>query len=95
MGLSGCCLHWAAIRPFPPACANRQTGHKKKLNTYIEFSELLDMGPFMEGTGKLGAMWPFSVPGASSSGSKWCSCVIGVCVCARTGLICSFLLFWD
>ncbi|XP_060115140.1 ubiquitin carboxyl-terminal hydrolase 48 [Heteronotia binoei] len=27
---------------------DRQTGHKKKLNTYIEFSELLDMGPFME-----------------------------------------------
>ncbi|XP_015268118.1 PREDICTED: ubiquitin carboxyl-terminal hydrolase 48 isoform X3 [Gekko japonicus] len=29
---------------------DRQTGHKKKLNTYIEFSELLDMGPFMEDT---------------------------------------------
>ncbi|XP_054857186.1 ubiquitin carboxyl-terminal hydrolase 48 isoform X1 [Eublepharis macularius] len=27
---------------------DRQTGHKKKLNTYIEFSELLDMDPFME-----------------------------------------------
>ncbi|XP_042334853.1 ubiquitin carboxyl-terminal hydrolase 48 isoform X3 [Sceloporus undulatus] len=27
---------------------DRQTGHKKKLNAYIEFSELLDMEPFME-----------------------------------------------
>ncbi|XP_070812409.1 ubiquitin carboxyl-terminal hydrolase 48 isoform X3 [Pituophis catenifer annectens] len=27
---------------------DRQTGHKKKLNAYIEFSELLDLGPFME-----------------------------------------------
>ncbi|XP_020637749.3 ubiquitin carboxyl-terminal hydrolase 48 isoform X1 [Pogona vitticeps] len=27
---------------------DRQTGHKKKLNTYLEFSEVLDMGPFME-----------------------------------------------
>ncbi|XP_061456822.1 ubiquitin carboxyl-terminal hydrolase 48 isoform X2 [Rhineura floridana] len=27
---------------------DRQTGHKKKLNAYIEFSELLDMVPFME-----------------------------------------------
>ncbi|XP_048823310.1 ubiquitin carboxyl-terminal hydrolase 48 isoform X5 [Lagopus muta] len=27
---------------------DRQTGHKKKLNTYIGFSELLDMKPFME-----------------------------------------------
>uniref|UniRef100_A0A674KBV0 Ubiquitin carboxyl-terminal hydrolase 48 n=2 Tax=Terrapene triunguis TaxID=2587831 RepID=A0A674KBV0_9SAUR len=27
---------------------DRQTGHKKKLNTYIGFSELLDMEPFME-----------------------------------------------
>lgn len=30
----------------------RQTGHKKKLNAYIEFSELLDLGPFMEDKGK-------------------------------------------
>nr|XP_060614752.1 ubiquitin carboxyl-terminal hydrolase 48-like [Anolis sagrei ordinatus] len=30
---------------------DRQTGHKKKLNTYIEFSELLDMEPFMEDKG--------------------------------------------
>ncbi len=28
--------------------SHRQTGHKKKLNTYIGFSELLDMEPFME-----------------------------------------------
>ncbi|XP_044523778.1 ubiquitin carboxyl-terminal hydrolase 48 isoform X4 [Gracilinanus agilis] len=27
---------------------DRQTGHKKKLNTYIGFSELLDMEPYME-----------------------------------------------
>nr|XP_034974348.1 ubiquitin carboxyl-terminal hydrolase 48 isoform X2 [Zootoca vivipara] len=27
---------------------DRQTGHKKKLNAYIEFSELLDMEPYME-----------------------------------------------
>ncbi|XP_052547662.1 ubiquitin carboxyl-terminal hydrolase 48 isoform X3 [Tympanuchus pallidicinctus] len=27
---------------------DRQTGHKKKLNTYIGFSEVLDMKPFME-----------------------------------------------
>ncbi|XP_018430579.1 PREDICTED: ubiquitin carboxyl-terminal hydrolase 48 [Nanorana parkeri] len=27
---------------------DRQTGHKKKLNTYIAFSETLDMGPFVE-----------------------------------------------
>lgn len=43
---SGVCKH------FFPACAIRQTGHKKKLNTYLEFSELLDMGPFMENTGE-------------------------------------------
>uniref|UniRef100_UPI0037E73434 ubiquitin carboxyl-terminal hydrolase 48 isoform X2 n=1 Tax=Semicossyphus pulcher TaxID=241346 RepID=UPI0037E73434 len=28
---------------------DRQTGHKKKLNTFISFPEQLDMGPFMEG----------------------------------------------
>jgi len=27
----------------------RQTGHKKKLNTFISFPEQLDMGPFFEG----------------------------------------------
>ncbi|XP_007518887.1 ubiquitin carboxyl-terminal hydrolase 48-like [Erinaceus europaeus] len=27
---------------------DRQTGHKKKLNTYISFSELLDMEPYVE-----------------------------------------------
>lgn len=27
----------------------RQTGHKKKLNTFISFPEQLDMGPFLEG----------------------------------------------
>ncbi|XP_051786330.1 ubiquitin carboxyl-terminal hydrolase 48 isoform X2 [Erpetoichthys calabaricus] len=27
---------------------DRQTGHKKKLNTYIGFPEILDMGPFLE-----------------------------------------------
>ncbi|XP_063001242.1 ubiquitin carboxyl-terminal hydrolase 48 isoform X2 [Elgaria multicarinata webbii] len=27
---------------------DRQTGHKKKLNTYFEFSEVLDMEPFLE-----------------------------------------------
>ncbi|XP_030632377.1 ubiquitin carboxyl-terminal hydrolase 48 isoform X2 [Chanos chanos] len=30
---------------------DRQTGHKKKLNTFISFPELLDMGPFLEGNG--------------------------------------------
>uniref|UniRef100_A0A8D2L9K5 Ubiquitin carboxyl-terminal hydrolase 48 n=1 Tax=Varanus komodoensis TaxID=61221 RepID=A0A8D2L9K5_VARKO len=30
---------------------DRQTGHKKKLNTYFEFSELLDMEPFLEDRG--------------------------------------------
>ncbi|XP_053308478.1 ubiquitin carboxyl-terminal hydrolase 48 [Spea bombifrons] len=29
---------------------DRQTGHKKKLNTYIGFSETLDMNPSLEGT---------------------------------------------
>ncbi|KAJ3602666.1 hypothetical protein NHX12_030415, partial [Muraenolepis orangiensis] len=29
---------------------DRQTGHKKKLNTFISFPEQLDMGPFMETT---------------------------------------------
>ncbi|XP_072239063.1 ubiquitin carboxyl-terminal hydrolase 48 isoform X2 [Leuresthes tenuis] len=28
---------------------DRQTGHKKKLNTFISFPEQLDMGPFFEG----------------------------------------------
>uniref|UniRef100_A0A7N8Y9E3 Ubiquitin carboxyl-terminal hydrolase 48 n=1 Tax=Mastacembelus armatus TaxID=205130 RepID=A0A7N8Y9E3_9TELE len=28
---------------------DRQTGHKKKLNTFISFPEQLDMGPFLEG----------------------------------------------
>lgn len=28
---------------------DRQTGHKKKLNTFISFPEQLDMGPFIEG----------------------------------------------
>ncbi|XP_066493077.1 ubiquitin carboxyl-terminal hydrolase 48 isoform X2 [Tiliqua scincoides] len=32
---------------------DRQTGHKKKLNTYLEFSELLSMEPFMENTAKV------------------------------------------
>ncbi|XP_058857927.1 ubiquitin carboxyl-terminal hydrolase 48 isoform X3 [Acipenser ruthenus] len=27
---------------------DRQTGHKKKLNTYISFPEIVDMGPYME-----------------------------------------------
>ncbi|XP_039611699.1 ubiquitin carboxyl-terminal hydrolase 48 isoform X1 [Polypterus senegalus] len=27
---------------------DRQTGHKKKLNTYIGFPEILDMGPFLD-----------------------------------------------
>ncbi|KAJ8260292.1 hypothetical protein GJAV_G00179290 [Gymnothorax javanicus] len=27
---------------------DRQTGHKKKLNTFISFPEVLDMGPFLE-----------------------------------------------
>ncbi|KAJ0023448.1 hypothetical protein NQD34_003347 [Periophthalmus magnuspinnatus] len=30
---------------------DRQTGHKKKLNTYISFPEQLDMGVFLEGKG--------------------------------------------
>ncbi|XP_029433962.1 ubiquitin carboxyl-terminal hydrolase 48 isoform X2 [Rhinatrema bivittatum] len=30
---------------------DRQTGHKKKLNSYIGFSEILDMEPFIEQTG--------------------------------------------
>uniref|UniRef100_A0A8C7UJQ9 Ubiquitin carboxyl-terminal hydrolase 48 n=1 Tax=Oncorhynchus mykiss TaxID=8022 RepID=A0A8C7UJQ9_ONCMY len=30
---------------------DRQTGHKKKLNTFISFPEQLDMGPFLEGKG--------------------------------------------
>ncbi|XP_053546203.1 ubiquitin carboxyl-terminal hydrolase 48 [Bombina bombina] len=30
---------------------DRQTGHKKKLNTYIGFSEILDMNPYLEQTG--------------------------------------------
>ncbi|XP_053136826.1 ubiquitin carboxyl-terminal hydrolase 48 isoform X3 [Hemicordylus capensis] len=34
---------------------DRQTGHKKKLNAYIEFSELLDMEPFMEDTASVSA----------------------------------------
>lgn len=29
---------------------DRKTGHKKKLNTFINFPEVLDMGPFMEKT---------------------------------------------
>ncbi|KAG8431340.1 hypothetical protein GDO86_019024, partial [Hymenochirus boettgeri] len=29
---------------------DRQTGHKKKLNTYIGFSETLDMNPYLEQT---------------------------------------------
>uniref|UniRef100_A0A8C9SVL2 Ubiquitin carboxyl-terminal hydrolase 48 n=1 Tax=Scleropages formosus TaxID=113540 RepID=A0A8C9SVL2_SCLFO len=32
---------------------DRQTGHKKKLNTFISFPEILDMGPFLEQKGKL------------------------------------------
>uniref|UniRef100_A0A8C1N5C0 Ubiquitin carboxyl-terminal hydrolase 48 n=1 Tax=Cyprinus carpio TaxID=7962 RepID=A0A8C1N5C0_CYPCA len=28
---------------------DRQSGHKKKLNTFISFPEVLDMGPFLEG----------------------------------------------
>lgn len=38
-----------------PLC--RQTGHKKKLNTYIGFSELLDMEPFMEQKSELHAVF--------------------------------------
>ncbi|XP_054979011.1 ubiquitin carboxyl-terminal hydrolase 48-like isoform X3 [Sorex araneus] len=30
---------------------DRKTGHKKKLNTYISFSEILDMNPYMEQKG--------------------------------------------
>lgn len=36
--------------------SHRQTGHKKKLNTYIGFSELLDMEPFMEQKSKYHAV---------------------------------------
>uniref|UniRef100_A0A8C5ITJ1 Ubiquitin carboxyl-terminal hydrolase 48 n=1 Tax=Junco hyemalis TaxID=40217 RepID=A0A8C5ITJ1_JUNHY len=36
---------------------DRQTGHKKKLNTYIGFSELLDMEPFMEQKSEFGAVF--------------------------------------
>jgi hypothetical protein len=35
---------------FPPL-VSRQTGHKKKLNTFISFPEQLDMGPFLEEKG--------------------------------------------
>lgn len=28
--------------------SSRQTGHKKKLNSFISFPEQLDMGPFLE-----------------------------------------------
>ncbi|XP_066546567.1 ubiquitin carboxyl-terminal hydrolase 48 isoform X3 [Amia ocellicauda] len=31
---------------------DRQTGHKKKLNTFISFPEVLDMGPYLEGRGE-------------------------------------------
>lgn len=31
----------------------RQTGHKKKLNTYIGFGETLEMDPFLDQTGWL------------------------------------------
>lgn len=31
----------------------RQTGHKKKLNTYIGFSEILDMEPYVEHKGNI------------------------------------------
>lgn len=30
---------------------SRQSSHKKKLNTYISFPEVLDMSPFMEEKG--------------------------------------------
>ncbi|KAM9297028.1 ubiquitin carboxyl-terminal hydrolase 48 [Gastrophryne carolinensis] len=33
---------------------DRQTGHKKKLNTYIAFPETLDMAPFVEQAGGVG-----------------------------------------
>lgn len=32
-----------------PIVLSRQTGHKKKLNTFISFPEQLDMGPFLDG----------------------------------------------
>uniref|UniRef100_A0A8C0JE22 Ubiquitin carboxyl-terminal hydrolase 48 n=1 Tax=Chelonoidis abingdonii TaxID=106734 RepID=A0A8C0JE22_CHEAB len=44
-----CSTHKALVSlPSHNLFLNRQTGHKKKLNTYIGFSELLDMEPFME-----------------------------------------------
>uniref|UniRef100_A0A670ZR19 Ubiquitin carboxyl-terminal hydrolase 48 n=1 Tax=Pseudonaja textilis TaxID=8673 RepID=A0A670ZR19_PSETE len=54
--LSDCITEFLKVsRGWPLLACNQlffsfswQTGHKKKLNAYIEFSELLDLGPFME-----------------------------------------------
>ncbi|KAL7976145.1 hypothetical protein Chor_008242 [Crotalus horridus] len=43
-----CTLNLQLMRFSRPLSRVRQTGHKKKLNAYIEFSELLDLEPFME-----------------------------------------------
>lgn len=36
---------------FFSSSVSRQSSHKKKLNTYISFPEVLDMSPFMEEKG--------------------------------------------
>lgn len=39
---------------------DRQTGHKKKLNTFISFPEQLDMSPFLEATGEESCVYELS-----------------------------------
>ncbi|XP_075869327.1 ubiquitin carboxyl-terminal hydrolase 48 isoform X1 [Nelusetta ayraudi] len=39
---------------------DRQTGHKKKLNTFISFPEQLDMGPFLDGKQDQSCMYELS-----------------------------------
>lgn len=43
----------AVLNLFIFWCFHRQSSHKKKLNTFISFPEVLDMGPFLEGKGTL------------------------------------------
>lgn len=45
MGITALWCDTPVVHPPP----SRQTGHKKKLNTFISFPEQLDMGPFLEG----------------------------------------------
>lgn len=42
-------ISFLVLHELSPLVITRQTGHKKKLNTFISFPEQLDMGPFLEG----------------------------------------------